>query len=198
MIKPRQAEAVFKAVEEKTRHRCEHEIDESHDEEDLRVFECFRCDDFPFARQLDAGDHVCERGVFDQVDKLVAAPGQSSAERLGKDDVRDHPERGKADGLGRHSLPSLDGKEGAPHVFGMVGAAAKGKADHRSQVGTEIDPDVRKPEIPDEQLNHEREAAEDNHIAVGKSLDPPIPVNPQCAYQNSDYQATKSGWNNKK
>ena len=172
MIKPRQAKAVFDAVEKEARHRRENEIDETYDEENLRVLEGLGRDDLPFSRQFDVGDHVGQGGVFDQINDLITATGQSPTECLGKNDVPDHPPFRETDGLGRQPLPSFDGKKGSPHILGVIGAAAQRKPDDRSDIRGQIDADVRKSEIPDEELHHQGKPAENDHVSVDKSSDP--------------------------
>ena len=78
---------------------------EADNQKHLCEAEIFGGDDLTLTRQLDAGDDVCQRGILDQVDELVAASGKGAAHGLGDD----HPEhgfkRGKPQGLGRQDLP---------------------------------------------------------------------------------------------
>ena len=182
MIESGEAETVFKATEEKGRDRSEYEINQPHDEKDLGVFEGLRGNHLPFARQFDAGDHISERRVLDQIDHFIAATGEGAAESLGKDNRANHFQLRKPQGLSGQSLPFLYGQESAAHIFGVISRTAKSEAQDRSQKRGQIDSDVGQAEIPDEELNHQREPAKDGHVSVGQEDDPAVPIDSERSH----------------
>ena len=188
MIESGEAETVFKATEEKGRDRSEDEINQPYDEKDLGVFEGLRGDHLPFARQFDAGDHVRERRVLDQIDHFIAATGEGTAEGLGKNNRADHFDFRKPQGLGGQPLPLLYRQESAAHIFGMISCTAKSEAQDGSQKRGQIDSDVGQSEIPDKELNHQREPAEDGNVSIGQEDDPGASVNSERSHQNPEHK----------
>ena len=83
--------------------------------------------DLGFAGQLDAGDHVGQRGILDQVDDLVAAARQGAADGLGQQDGDHGPGAAEPERACGLQLALLDGAQGAAHILRMVGAAAERK-----------------------------------------------------------------------
>ena len=192
MIEPGEAETVFKAAEEETCNRSEHEINQPYDKKDLRVLEGLRGDHLPFARQFDAGDHVSKGGVLDEVDQFNAAAWEGAAEGLGKDDRADHFQFRKTESLGGQPLSFFYGSKSTAHIFGMIRRAAEGKAKDGSQKRGQINSNVGQSEIPDEELNHQRESTKEGNVCIGQPYDPGASIHAKRSHKNSERKSAQS------
>ena len=192
MFEAGKTKTVLHAAENDACNRRHGQVAGPDDQEDLRVFEGVRGEDFPLAGQLDAGDHVGQRRVLDQVDDFVPAAGERPPDCLGEDDGEDHLDLGEAERLGGEHLPPLDRQKRPSDVLGVVGPAAEGKTQDRGHKGAQINLDIGKAEVPDEELDDERNPPEERDIGVGGGHDGPAPVNPEHPDQNSDDEAARS------
>jgi len=119
------AKALLHAAEDDGRDRGHDKVARPDHQEDLRVLEGVRSEDLPLAGQLDAGDHVGQRRVFDQVDDLIPAAGQRPPERLRKDDGEDHPDLAETERLGGEHLSPFDRQQRPPDVLRVICPAAE-------------------------------------------------------------------------
>ena len=158
MFEAGKTKAVFHTAENDAGDRRHGQVAGPDDQEDLRVFERVRSEDFPLAGQLDAGDHVGQRRVFNQIDDFVPAAGKCPSDRLGEDDREDHLDLVETQRLGGEHLPPLDRQKRPPDVLGVVGPVAEGKIKDRGHKGAQINLDIGEAEVPDEELDDQGES----------------------------------------
>lgn len=101
----------LKFVQQERSHGDQGQVVHAHDHEYLAEAKALAGHDLGLARQLEAGHHVGQGRVLDQIDDLVAAAGQGATEGLRDDDPDQGREGREAQGLGRQDLAAPDGEQ---------------------------------------------------------------------------------------
>ena len=126
--KSRNLEPFFKLLQNKRGHGHKNQIIKPDDQKNLCIAEGPGGNDLAFTGQLDTGNNIGQRWIFDQIYDLVTAAGQGPSKSLWNDDIAHGFKGGKSHGLCCQKLSFFDGQKAAANIFGMVSAAAQNKA----------------------------------------------------------------------
>ncbi len=162
------------------------EVIEADNTEDFGKTKILGGNSFPLSGQFDTGDDERQRGIFDQIDNFVPAAMYCPADCLGDNDPDNGLERGKAQSLATKILAAFNRQECTPHIFRLVGSAAKGETENCGNIGRQIDTDIGQAEIENKQLDNQRCPAKYCRIAISDCLEKFVAISTYGTGDNTD------------
>ncbi len=191
----RDLEFFLNLLQKKRGHGDKNQVIKSDDQKDLGISKGPGGDDFAFTGQLYTCNDIGQRGIFDQIDDLVAAAGQGPSKCLRHDDIAHGFKSGKSHGLCGQELSFLDGQKTATNILGMVSAAAQYKTGNGRCVGVQIDAEIGQSEIEQKKLYQKGRSPKNHGISIGYLSNDRVAECTQCSDCDSETEAEESGWN---